>query len=46
MRWLDWRGQNGGSALRWAWLNSHFQTGLRNLLDNAILREGVWGGGV
>lgn len=42
--WLDWRGEESGAALRWAFLNAHFQTGLRNLLDAAILRSGRWPG--
>lgn len=40
MRWLDWHGQESGAVLRWGFLNSYFQTGIRNLLDTAILREG------
>jgi len=27
-------------ALRYAWLNSHYQTGLKNLLDRAVLEHG------
>ncbi len=35
---LDVAGENDDSVLELAVLNSHFQTGLRNMLDNAILK--------
>jgi Mg2+-importing ATPase len=34
---LDIRGEDSEQVLHYAYLNSHFQSGLRNLLDNAIL---------
>ncbi len=36
-RHLDIRGEDSEQVLQYAFLNSHFQSGLRNLLDNAIL---------
>ena len=36
-RHLDIRGDESDEVLRYAFLNSHFQSGLRNLLDNAVL---------
>jgi P-type Mg2+ transporter len=36
-RHLDIRGEESERVLQYAFLNSHFQSGLRNLLDNAIL---------
>ncbi|KAI7845547.1 hypothetical protein COHA_000966 [Chlorella ohadii] len=39
-RWLDYRGEESRQALLWAFLNARFQTGLRNLLDGAILETG------
>lgn len=36
-RHLDIRGEESDDVLRYAFLNSHFQSGLRNLLDNAVL---------
>jgi P-type Mg2+ transporter len=36
-RHLDFRGQESDRVLQYAFLNSHFQSGLRNLLDNAVL---------
>jgi Mg2+-importing ATPase len=36
-RHLDIRGEDSEQVLQYAYLNSHFQSGLRNLLDNAIL---------
>jgi P-type Mg2+ transporter len=36
-RHLDMRGQESDQVLQYAYLNSHFQSGLRNLLDNAVL---------
>ena len=37
-RHLDADGNESGEVLELAWLNSHYQTGLRNLLDVAVLR--------
>lgn len=39
-RWLDYRGEESQQALLWGYLNARFQTGLRNLLDGAILQTG------
>jgi len=39
-RWLDYRGEESRQVLLWAFLNARFQTGLRNLLDGAILETG------
>ncbi len=36
-RHLDMHGEESERVLHFAWLNSHFQTGLRNLLDAAVL---------
>lgn len=36
---LDPRGEPSASVFRWAYLNAHFQTGLANPLDEAILAE-------
>ena len=36
-RHLDMRGEESDEVLRFAFLNSHFQSGLRNLLDDAVL---------
>src|SRR5208337_1002754 len=36
-RHLDIRGEESEQVLQYAFLNSHFQSGLRNLLDNAVL---------
>lgn len=36
-RHLDTNGQSSDRTLGWATVNSHFQTGLRNLLDEAVL---------
>jgi Mg2+-importing ATPase len=36
-RHIDAWGADSADVLRWAYLNSHFQTGLRNLLDQAVL---------
>ena len=36
-RHLDMRGVESDEVLRYAFLNSHFQSGLRNLLDDAVL---------
>jgi Mg2+-importing ATPase len=34
---LDIHGDDSDDVLKYAYLNSHFQSGLRNLLDNAVL---------
>jgi P-type Mg2+ transporter len=50
-RHLDMRGEESERVLQYAYLNSHFQSGLKNLLDVAVLehanlhRELVIGGG-
>ncbi|MFF4223961.1 magnesium-translocating P-type ATPase [Streptomyces abikoensis] len=36
-RYLDVRGGEDSEVLEYAYLNSHFQTGLRNLLDQAVI---------
>ena len=36
-RHLDIRGEDSRTVLEYAYLNSHFQSGLRNLLDKAVL---------
>ena len=36
-RHLDIQGQDSEQVLQYAFLNSHFQSGLRNLLDKAVL---------
>src|SRR5574337_1172930 len=36
-RHLDLEGEESGEALEYGYLNSHFQTGLKNLLDKAVL---------
>ncbi len=36
-RHLDLDGDDNDQVLGYAWLNSHFQTGLRNLMDKAVL---------
>ncbi|WP_414470955.1 magnesium-translocating P-type ATPase [Microvirga sp. M2] len=36
-RCLNIRGEESDKVLQYAFLNSHFQSGLRNLLDNAVL---------
>ena len=36
---LDVTGQDDDTVLELAWLNSHFQTGLTNLLDKAVLEH-------
>ena len=38
-RHLDLRGKESERVLRYAWLNSHFQSGLKNLLDVAVLKH-------
>ena len=38
-RHLDIRGEESELVLQYAFLNSHFQSGLRNLLDNALLEH-------
>ncbi|MER5887030.1 magnesium-translocating P-type ATPase [Streptomyces sp. NPDC001941] len=36
-RYLDTHGREDGEVLEYAYLNAHFQTGLRNLLDQAVI---------
>lgn len=36
-RYLDVNGREDGEVLEYAYLNSHFQTGLRNLMDQAVI---------
>ncbi|WP_411124335.1 magnesium-translocating P-type ATPase [Streptomyces sp. x-19] len=36
-RYLDVHGRSDGEVLELAYLNSHFQTGLRNLMDQAVI---------
>ena len=36
-RHLDLRGEESDDALEYGYLNSHFQTGLKNLMDKAVL---------
>ena len=38
-RHLDIRGEESERVLQYAYLNSHFQSGLRNLLDDAVLQH-------
>ncbi len=38
-RHLDLRGQESIDALEYGYLNSHFQTGLKNLMDKAVLQH-------
>jgi Mg2+-importing ATPase len=38
-RHLDIRGEDSERVLQYAWLNSHFQSGLKNLLDVAVLEH-------
>jgi Mg2+-importing ATPase len=38
-RHLDIRGQDSGRVLEFAYLNSYFQSGLKNLLDVAVLKH-------
>jgi len=37
---LDIEGNDSDRVLQYAWLNSHFQSGLKNLLDEAVLTYG------
>ena len=37
---MDLHGQNSGRVLEHAYLNSFFQTGLKNLLDRAVVERG------
>ncbi|KTS77646.1 magnesium ABC transporter ATPase [Pseudomonas oryzihabitans] len=39
-RHTDARGQPNDAVLEYAYLNSHYQTGLKNLLDVAVLKSG------
>ncbi|MFF5444157.1 magnesium-translocating P-type ATPase [Streptomyces sp. NPDC012888] len=36
-RYLDVRGDDDGEVLEYGYLNAHFQTGLRNLMDQAVI---------
>lgn len=36
-RYVDVTGKESDDVLRYAWMNSYYQTGLRNLLDRAVL---------
>ncbi|WP_327264963.1 magnesium-translocating P-type ATPase [Streptomyces sp. NBC_01232] len=36
-RYLDVHGQEDGEVLEYGYLNSHFQTGLKNLMDRAVI---------
>lgn len=38
-RHLDLDGEDNDEVLGYGWLNSHFQTGLRNLMDKAVLEH-------
>ena len=38
-RHLDLNGNESERVLRYAWINSHFQSGLKNLLDVAVLKH-------
>ncbi|HYL25329.1 MAG TPA: magnesium-translocating P-type ATPase [Burkholderiales bacterium] len=38
-RYLDMRGEESQRVLQYAYLNSHFQAGLKNLLDIAVLQH-------
>ena len=44
LRHVDARGQSDGRVLHLAWINSALQTGLRNLLDHAVLDYHAAGG--
>ena len=44
-RHTDPWGADSAEVLRWAWLNSAHQTGLRNLLDEAVLAHEAMAGG-
>ena len=37
---FDVQGKESEQVLHYAYLNSYFQTGMKNLLDNAVLKEG------
>jgi len=37
---LDIEGNDSNRVLQYAWLNSHFQSGLKNLMDEAVLAYG------
>jgi Mg2+-importing ATPase len=43
-RHIDIDGQDSLEVLEYAWLNSHYQTGLKNLLDVAVLARGELAG--
>ncbi|NWO81764.1 hypothetical protein, partial [Escherichia coli] len=37
-RHLDIHGERDDAVLRYAWINSHHQSGVRNLMDQAVVR--------
>jgi Mg2+-importing ATPase len=37
---VDSRGDRSSDVLRWAWLNAHFETGIENPIDAAMVRAG------
>lgn len=41
VRHVDWLGQESDAVFRLAWLNSHFESGIRSPLDDAILKHGT-----
>ncbi|MDR1765264.1 MAG: magnesium-translocating P-type ATPase [Lachnospiraceae bacterium] len=43
-RYLDLHGNDDKDVLRYAYLNSHFQTGLKNLIDLAVINRAVENG--
>jgi Mg2+-importing ATPase len=43
-RHLDLNGEESARVLEFAYLSSHFQSGLRNMLDDAVLRHALEGG--
>ncbi len=38
-RHMNVRGEEDGRVLRYAWLNSYYQTGLKNLIDIAVIQK-------
>jgi Mg2+-importing ATPase len=40
-RVVDAHGQDSDQVLQWAWLNSHFETGIRSPLDDAVLAHRI-----
>ncbi|WP_431857706.1 magnesium-translocating P-type ATPase [Azospirillum sp.] len=41
VRHIDWHGRESEAVFRLAWLNSHFESGIRSPLDDAILEHGT-----